>query len=253
MSVTVDERGVAVALSQLSSGPTISGRFRARPVAVSWPATRESPGEVLDRMTAAPFVSVDRAKQARRVRGLRLLVGWLADQPGRTWQERWLSSGADAAMAAWRRVPVGWLQAHGQDSKYRHEALVEALSVAISADIVRPSLTWLAGGGPANGGLLVRALAASRDPEGFVRLAALCDSTPGVSAVARSQTLYRAAIAVAAKGGTVWEITVGDVVELFDAQGELRVSAAGGQALFYRLLYEMGVFGPAAPPTLRSL
>ena len=40
---------------------------------------------------------------------------------------------------------------------------MEALPVAISADLFRPSLTWLVSGGGARGGLLVRNLAASRD------------------------------------------------------------------------------------------
>ena len=96
-------------------------------------------------------------------------------------------------------------------------------------------------------------MAASRDVEGFAQLAAACDADPGVSVVARSQALYRAAMIIAAKGGSLFDITVGDVVELLDAQAELRVSAAAGRTLLYRLLHQMGILGPAAPPTLRAL
>ena len=181
------------------------------------------------------------------------MIDWLADQPGRTWQERWLSSGADAADAAWREVSTRWLCANGHKSPWRHEALAEALPVAISADVLRPSLCWLVGGGLANGGRLVRYLAASRDPEGFTRLATACDDDPGVSPSARSQTIYRAALIVAAKGGTLNDIVVGDVVELLDAQIERRISPPSERMLLYRLLYQMGIFAPGVPATLRAL
>jgi hypothetical protein len=127
------------------------------------------------------------------------------------------------------------------------------MPVMIAADVVRPSVSWLVGGGPARGGLFVRTMAASRDSEGFARLAAACDADPGVSVMGRSQTLYRAAMIMAAKGGTLGDITVGDVVELFDTHAELRANTFTGRILFYRLLRQMGVFGPAAPPTLRAL
>jgi hypothetical protein len=248
MSRAVEQPGV-LPTSDEPLPEAAGAEFPARAVQTRWPATRQSAEELLARLTSTPFVSERPDKQAKRVRGLKLLVAWLADQAGKTWQQRWVSSGADAAGAGWRQVPVEWLRAHGQRSAYRHEALVGALPVLISADVVRPSLSWLVGGGPANGGLLVRNLAASRDPEGFARLAAACDADPGVSAVGRSQTLYRAAMIVAAKGGSLQEVTVGDVVELFDAQAEARASPAAGRILFYRLLHEMGVLGPAAPPT----
>ena len=96
-----------------------------------------------------------RKAQSRRVTGLRLLLDWLTTQPGTSWQERWLASGADAAGPAWREVPAGWLHQQGYDTKWRQEALVEALPVAVSADLIRPSLQWLVTGGPARGMLAV--------------------------------------------------------------------------------------------------
>jgi hypothetical protein len=185
---------------------------------------------------------------------LKLMVAWLRDQAGQTWQQRWLSSGADDAMGEWRQVPVEWLHACGHRTAYRHEAMVEAFPVLVAADVIRPSLRWLVGGGAARGGgLFVRTLAASRDPQGFARLASACDAASGVSVVARGQTLYRAAMIVAAKGGTIVNITVGDLLELFDAQSDVSDNPAAGRTLFYRLLHEMGILGPAAPSTLRAL
>ena len=164
-----------------------------------------------------------------------------------------MASGADTAGAGWREVPAEWLRAHGDRSPWRRDALVGALPVVIAADAVRPSLTWLVGGGPARGGLFVRAMTASRDPDGFARLAAACDADPCVSAVTTSQTLYRAAMIMAAKGGTLADVTVGDVVELLDTQAALHASGAPGRVLLYRLLHQLGILDPAAPPTLRAL
>jgi hypothetical protein len=233
------------------AGPALE--FPPRPCVGEWPATRECRDDLLWRLTHPPFLPATVAKRSTRALGVRVLLDWLGDQEGPTWQQRWVSSGADAAGAGWRQVPRTWLERRGEGSRTRHDAVIGALSVAIAADVVRPSLPWLVGGGSAHGGLLVRNLAASRDPDGFGRLAAACDATPDVSPVAKSQTLYRAAVIVAAKGGGVADITVGDVAELLTLQSELRASPASGRILFYRLLYELGFLGPAAPPTWRAL
>lgn len=227
--------------------------FPARVCETSWATSCMPRQEALTGMTSPPFVLEKRINQTQRVAGLKLLLDWLADQPGQNWQERWQASGADGARAGWRRVPAEWLQAIGRPSAWAHEAVVSAVPVVIAADFIRPSMTWLVGGGPANGGLLVRNMAAARDPEGFARLAAACDADRSVSVMTRGQTLYRAALILAAKGGTLRDITVGDVVELFDAQVKLRANPASGRVFFYRLLHQMGIFGPGAPPTLRAL
>ena len=205
-------------------------------------------------LTSGPFVLANRYKQNQRAVGVKLLVAWLADQKGKTWQQRWLASGADAAGAGWRQVPAAWLLAHGEPSPWRRDALVEAVPVVIAADAVRPTMGWMVRGGPARGGgLFVRTMRAIRDRDGFARLADACATDAAVSAVARGHVLYRAAIIMAAKGGTLANITVGDVTELLDAQAGTHASPAAGSVLFYRLLHQLGILGPAAPPTLRAL
>jgi integrase len=252
VSVTLVEREGAVGSSpdRRRAAPFM---FAPRVSPSSWPATMRGSDEVADRMTAPPFVTAQADRRRRRAMGIRLLLDWLADQPGRTWQERWLSSGADAVPATWRQVPTAWLDAHGHHSEERRSALVEAMSLAICADVVRPSLAWLVGGGFARGaGLLVRNITACRDPDGFARLHAECDADPGISAIATGRMLYRSALIVAAKGGGLAEISVGDVVELFDAE-DLRSSPSDGRALLYRMLRQLGIFTEQAPPTLRAL
>ena len=227
-------------------------RFPARHSAESWPATCQTRDAVWDALTRAPFVVDNAHTQKIRLRGLTFLLDWLEDQPGRTWQERWLASGADAAGAGWRKSPARWLQQHGLVADWRLDALASALLVAISADLVRPALGWLVAKatGP---GSLVRHLAHARDPDGFARLRALCDADPHVSSVANSHTLHRAAEILATKGGRLADVTVGDVLELLDAELDTLASVPGDAAVFYRLLRTTGVFGPDAPSTLREI
>ena len=98
-----------------------------------------------------------------------LVLDWLADQPGLTWQQRWAASGAESAGAGWRTVAAGWLRAHGQGAPWRLAALSSALAVVIGADVIRPSTRWVASGATGQG-TLVRAMSSGRDVEGFARL-----------------------------------------------------------------------------------
>ena len=100
-------------------------------------------------MTSPPFLLNTAGSQKYRVRGLRLVLDWLAEQPGQSWQERWMASGADAAATGWRQLPARWLHERGHYSDGRHTTLCAAVAVAISADIARPSLGWLVAAGPA--------------------------------------------------------------------------------------------------------
>ncbi len=147
----------------------------------------------------------------KRLMGMGLLLDWLAEQPGPSWQERWRASGAENAGRAWRRLPAGWLARRGH-GPWRRDALLEAVPLAIAADLLRPSLPWLVGGALARGGLLVRNMSASRDPQGFTRLRTLCEQDASVSAPTTTQVAYRAALVLAAKGGTLEQVSIGDVM-----------------------------------------
>ena len=127
-----------------------------------------------------------------------------------------------------------------------------ALTVAICADLVRPSLGWLVSADARGNGALVRGLARTRDGEGLGRLQALCDRDPGVSARAGRQAVHRTALILAAKGGTVGSVTAGDVLELLDAEAAARAGSSGDTTVFYRMLHQMGVLGGQAPARLRE-
>jgi integrase len=74
-----------------------------------------------------------------------------------------------------------------------------------------------------------------------------------VSKTAGSRTLRRAAVILAARGGTLAGITIGDLLELLDTEAGVHGAARSDSAACYRLLCQMGIFGPAAPARLRQL
>jgi integrase len=251
MSLLIDQRVTAPSV-QSSRAESARADFPPRLVPDSWAATRRTRQEILDGLPAMALVGTGADRRSKRLVGMKLLLDWLSDQPGGTWQERWRTSGADEAGRVWRGVPSVWLDERGH-GPWRRECLLEALPLAITADLVRPSLTWLAGGGLARGGLLVRNFAASRDAEGFARLRALCEQDNGVSAPITTQAAYRSALILAAKGGTLRQVTVGDVVELFSAEDRVLVNPSSGRTAFYRILGDLGIFSAEAPAMLRGL
>ncbi len=235
-----------------TSRPAVTGRPAARPQGTDWPATRQGRQETWARLTRAPFVLDATSSQRCRTVGLRLLLDWLEDQPGQTWQDRWLASGADADGRSWRQLPAAWLRDHGHDVRHRHEVIARAVVVAISADLIRPSLHWLVTVA-IRSGALVADLTRSRDAQGFAQLRALLADDPSVSVVATYRTLYRTAQILAAKGGTVGDITPGDVVELLAAEAVVHGTSMGTTHLLYRALHTLGIFGASAPSSLREL
>ena len=125
--------------------------------------------------------------------------------------------------------------------------------MAICADLVRPSLSWLVAGA-AGKGSLTRNLARTRDPQGFARLRQRCATpTPTYRPSPQSHTLRRSAEIVAAKGGTLADITVGDVLELLDLEADTFTCPTRDHKVFYRMLRELGIFGDEAPERLREL
>ncbi len=226
-------------------------RFVPRPVPPAWPATAASRQGVLARLTVPPFMLDVAGSQEYRVRGLNLLLSWLEDQPGGSWHERWLASGADTAGSRWRELPAAWLAGCGEYSASRSRALCGALHVAICADLVRPSLSWFTTA-VMRGGALAACMSTTRDPAGFARLAGLCASEQ-VPADARTHILHRAAVVMGAKGGMLPDITAGDVLELVTAEEDAHVSPMPHAAGFYQILHQTGILEPGAPPVLREL
>jgi len=243
----------------IATGPaTVSGpdmqrlhrRYPPRALPSTWRATCQDRDRLLARMSELPFT--DTSARRRRRRGLVSVIDWLADQPGRTWQKRWQVSGADVlGNAQWWRPFLDRLQSGSQ--RYGSSVSVTSnlrvsLNLLVCADVIRPSLDWLLT--PFAPHHLATDMARVRDPEGFADLASRCAASGAGSTMANS-VLRRAATIMAAKGGLIADITVGDCLELEALQGVgmRRTNKGGG---LYAALHTMGVFGPEAPGTLRA-
>jgi integrase len=242
----------AAALSPVS-GPDMQQlhrRYPARAAGPSWPGTRQDGDLLLARMLELPFTGKE--QRVRRRRGLVSVIEWLAAHPGQTWQERWQATGADAlGNAGWWQPSLDRLQAgsmrHGSSVSVTSNLRV-SLNLLVCADAIRPSLHWLLT--PFAPHHLATDMARVRDQEGFAGLAARCSASGSAATMAKS-IMRRAATIVAAKGGLVSDITVGDCLELEQLQGAGMRRTNRGAGL-YDALHSMGIFGPGAPSTLRA-
>ncbi|MER7469004.1 site-specific integrase [Streptomyces sp. NPDC097981] len=119
----------------------------------------------------------------------------------------------------------------------------------ICADVIRPSLDWLLTRQSQN---LRQAITDGRDPAGFAALATV--AAPELwSTNLGYHARYQIAMLVVAKGGGVRDITVGDCLELREAEARVYVHAGAGRSLFYSWLRELGNLPAEAPTTLRDV
>ena len=175
--------------------------------------------------------------------------------PGNTWQDRWTASGAEHE-ADWRPLPVQRAQTvagrHGASPNKTDECSA-GLTLLICADVIRPSLDWLlVTPAPKN---LAGAMARTCDPAAFAELAATCDAL-ATGPTSRQIALARIAMIMAAKGGLVAAITVGDCIEMQQASVDVCQRLGKGKEFrspfFYQLLRSLGGFPDTAPPTTRA-
>ncbi len=124
-----------------------------------------------------------------------------------------------------------------------------SLNLLVCADAIRPSLGWLLT--PFAPHHLAVDMARVRDPEGFADLSARLKAG-GASSTMTKSSLRRAATILAAKGGQVADITVGDCLELEQRQGGDGMRRTNRGAGLYGALHSMGVFGADPPSTLRA-
>jgi hypothetical protein len=224
-------------------------RFPPRPTPASWALTSQPKPQVLGRLLAPPFPAGRRNLDQERRRGLIRVLDWLEQQPGDTWQDRWITSGADAAgNPAWRGLLAGWLAAAGRgprDPEHVWLLAGRAVLLLVCADVIRPSLGWLLA--PATPTGLSAEMARVRDPAGFAALAVICEADH-VNSHTTQLALRRIAVILAAKGGLVADITIGDCLELLAIAGDLLRSSDATSPYFCQLLRAAGVFGGAAPP-----
>jgi hypothetical protein len=240
--------------SALMVGPDMDHLRRSYPPrssAWSWPATEQPAEVIVSRLLAPPFpTEPDRPATLRRRRGLTRLLGWLAEQPGESWQQRWLASGADAiGNAEWWQPLIARVRRGSVECGVSSSSNLRVCAVMlVVADVIRPSPDWVLT--PRVPLTLVSLMAQARDPAGFAELSARCDASPAGRTM-RTAALRRAATILAVKGGLLHDITVGDCLELSAAVDQRSVRRNAGMG-FYQLLHAMGIFGPDAPSTMRA-
>ena len=229
-------------------------QFPPRGSAASWQATAASRGRVLARVLAAPFAVDSAGYQAELRRGVCAVLDWLAASPGKSWQERWIASGAQQS-PDWRVMAAAATATGRSDTARRslQHRCSAGLAVLISADVIRPSLGWLLSTpSPKN---LAAVMARGRDPQGFAALNAVCQKL-ATGEASRQIALARIAMIMAAKGGQALDITVGDCIEM--VQTAAQVTKATGRdrgyrsSFFYQLVRSLGRFPDTAPVSTRA-
>ncbi|WP_247708373.1 site-specific integrase [Streptomyces sp. C3-3] len=174
--------------------------------------------------------------------GARLLLKWLETFPGKTWQDRWKASPIASAACDWKKAAQIW--ARTIERNPTASTLSAGLLALICADVIRPDFKWIVDSKPH---FLRPAIASTRDPEGFARLAELSPRNR-TSATARDSPQTAIARIVASCGGKVEDIVVGDVLALWQVSTRHRTRVVVNA---YAALHKLGQFPPDAPATLR--
>jgi integrase len=177
-----------------------------------------------------------------------MLLDWLEQQPGDTWQERWLASGAEDLGRGWVRLPMEQLRhARGSPSPDRGR-LLGGMALMLCGQVIRPTYRFLL---LQNYSQVLPKARRTLDPDGFGALEAHSLAT-GRSARDTKAALNRLAWILLHKGGTVQDITVGDCLELVGALRVIHRTNLIHASFFYALLFETGLLGPDAPSTLQQ-
>ena len=245
--MTATVRDGAADTAEVIEAPAAGGSpvWEPRPCEEDWWQTRQSREDLVERLLGLftdPGAGLTRDKTRRR--GLTKLLDWLQRQPGDTWQERWLASGADAAGFGWTGLP---LKGRVPARRHHRDELFAGLVLLVAGQVIRPAYRWLLSQ------RMTVMLAEARgafDPDAFGGLEV---QARHATAWARSDALNKITWMVIRKGGLVGDITVGDCLELTAALEEHHFRGSAGRPLFYALLKDTSVLPAGAPSRLRAL
>lgn len=193
------EQAAAVATSVESPEEDEPPEWKTRVCEASWWQTRQSRESLVERLLGLftdPGAGLTRDKTRRR--GLSKALDWLEGQPGETWQDRWMASGADAAGFEWTDLPLKGL---GVPKRHQRDELATGLALLVAGQAIRPSYPWLL---RQRLTVMLTETRAASDPDAFQRLEQLAQH---VTAAARSDALNKLTWIVIRKGGRVSDIT----------------------------------------------
>lgn len=231
------------------------GRMRVRPAydTALPPPSREpdhelAPVQTLDVDATCTWVDSylsDRSQpipkaQRARARAVRKVLNWLAQRPGSTWDERWISSGLDAA-------PHGGIDAVALQTGVHRRLVSIAVMSLIEARTVRPSYSWLLRAAHYRRAPSARFLDTA-EPDAMVRLRALpaYEHAPELARRNAETCLARVLIRT---GKRLGQLTGDDLLAYADV---VRTSQRHNKEhLAWELLVAQGPLA-GEPPTLRA-
>jgi hypothetical protein len=219
--------------------PSLPTPAIARPTV--WTASQQGVEEVLAGVEVLE-ADASRKELLRRLHGAEVLLGWLRGFPGESWQQRWLTSGADTAGKAWTDL-IGVTEP-GTDSKQTRALATGAAGRLILADVIRPSYDWLYSS-PSN--TLYRRFEQLRDPAGFAAMGALCAADQRLTAGDRRSAFIQLARILMHNGGLLAQTTVADCVEAYRAQTGY---SSRQHSHWFTLLRAAGILPEDSPPTI---
>src|SRR5712691_5586970 len=227
-------------------------RFPPRQIPGRWEGAEGDRVKVLGRLLAPPFCLDNAASQYDRRAGLIRVLDWLGSQPGSTWQDRWCASGAGIdGSVDWRSPALQWLKNTGRVSG-RNKTVIDVLGPGllqlICGDVIRPGIAWLLTSATPQS--LAAEMARVRDVDGFAAIGIVNETSAAGHSTTRT-ALHLIAVIMAAKGGAICDITVGDCLELLEVSARECDRGKGHGTYFYQMLRMMGVFPSDAPPTVR--
>jgi integrase len=231
-------------------GLSAARKYPPRPAPTSWPQTLADRAEV-DRDLAGLMVRLSIGESGRRqVRaGLAMLLDWLETQQGANWQERWVASGVEDAGCRWTDKVANDLPRGDMTAQHLRARLMAGMRLLLVGQVLRPGYRWLL---EYRAKILLQDVRAVINPDGFARLAQHGQATRPNNPDDLHKALNRVTYIVLRKGGTVGDITIGDCLELDEAQRAYQSTGPFNRPLFYSLLAETGVFPVGAPPTMRA-
>jgi hypothetical protein len=230
-------------------------KFPPRGVPVSWPRSRQGRDALEARLSKPPFRATDSHARCHRKLSLQAVLDWLELYPGASWQQRWEATGAGSdGRRDWRLRLIADLDTAGlmaQRRDYVRKVLGMGMIQLIGGDYLRPSLGWLmATSSPLR---IANEMVKARDPHGIAQLRVVrLASTLGDATIIPA--IEKVALIMAAKGGAVCDITVGDCLELLRTAREVfpgPMRPCRHSPAFYQLLHSIGTFPADAPSTVR--
>jgi hypothetical protein len=172
-----------------------------------------------------------------------VLLEWLALFPGDTWQQRWIASGVNPIGRDWTNLVH---LPHQRVPAMHRIQLLTAAGQLMALNVIRPSYKWLYGFASGRQLDMVRA---TRDPDGFSRLAVQIAAVPRFSREDQVIVFQQLTRMLIHNGGCLADITVTDCREAYQSQ----LGYAGQKRTYwYRVLHDAGILGTDAPHSMHA-